>query len=118
MKEECCTQNGGIYDTMDEYLANEGIGSSDLKNILHTPKDYFYARKRKSKQTASTTKGTLWHSFILERNKYFEQYMIQPEDWGSLNKNPGKKMWDDFKNQAKEAGKTPVKFSDGHLCIC
>lgn len=97
---------------MADYLAHKGIGSSQLKTILESPKDYLYSLKKPSKETSSTSKGTLWHSFMLERQLYLDEHMIQPEDWGPLTQNPGRKLWAEFKEKAKEAGKKPVKFSD------
>lgn len=101
-----------IKDKMEEYLNDPGIGSSKLKMILQSPKDFLYQNLAKAKESASQTKGTLWHSYLLERDLYLEEHAIQPEDWGPLNQNPGKKKWDEFKKSAKENNKTPVKFSE------
>lgn len=97
-------------EPMQEYLDNPAISSSKLKLMLQSPKDFKYGASKK--ETASQTKGTLWHTFMLERELYLKNHAIQPEDWGALNKNPGKKKWDEFKKQAKEDGKTPVKFDE------
>ena len=102
-----------INDTMSEYLANSGLGSGTLKNIMLSPADFYFSQKRKEKESAAQSKGTLWHSYILERDLYHAENMIQPEDWGSLVKSPGRQKWDDFKKKAKNAGKNPVKWSDG-----
>ena len=99
-------------EPMEAYLADESIGSSQLKTILDSPKDYKYSLMQPAKETASQTKGTLWHTYMLEREQYLEKHMIQPADWGPLTQNPGKKLWDEFKKKAKEEGKTPVKFKD------
>lgn len=99
-------------EPMDDYLSNEALGSSTLKQMLESPKDFKYSLIKKNDENASQKKGTMWHSYIIERENYLSMHMIQPEDWGPLNENPGKRKWDDFKKQAKELGKIPVKYKD------
>jgi hypothetical protein len=106
-----------IDESMADYLANEAIGSSSLKKILLSAKDYKYALSQKSSDTSSTKLGTNVHSQMLEYEKYDSEYMIQPEDWGPLNRSPGKQRWDEFKKLAKDEGKTPVKYSDGEFLL-
>ena len=98
--------------SMAEYLADPGIGSGQLKTILQSPRDYQFSLRAPKKESAAQTKGTLWHTYLLERDLYHEQHLIQPEDWGSLVENPGRKKWADFKEKAKQLGKIPVKFKD------
>jgi len=100
------------YEDMEDYLASDAIGSSQLKQIMRTPRDYKFSLKAKKKETSAQAKGTLYHSYMLERDLYKAEHMIQPEDWGSLSENPGRKKWAEFKAKAKLAGKTPVKFKD------
>lgn len=101
-------------DTMSEYLAAPGVSSSALKIMLEsTPRDYLYARLRKLKETPAQTKGTLWHSFMIERDVYEAEHMLQPEDWGPLTQTPGRQKWADFKAEAKKLGKKAIKWSDG-----
>lgn len=99
--------------SMADYLAHPAIGSSTLKQILAlSPKDYKYSLEKKVKETSAQSRGTLWHSFLIERDKYDEQYLMQPEDWGPLTTNPGKEKWTALKKTAAALGKTPVKYSD------
>ncbi len=100
------------YEDMKDYIASTAIGSSQLKEILKTPRDYKFSLKAKKKETSAQSKGTLYHSYMLERDLYNAEHMIQPEDWGSLVENPGRKKWSEFKAKAKLAGKIPVKFKD------
>lgn len=103
---------------MQEYLDNEGIGSSQLKNMLTmSPMDYLYSLKEKSKDTRSTMLGTYIHTYMLERHLMESEYMIQPEDWGSLAKNPGRAKWTEFKKQAEEQGKKAIKYADGEFAL-
>lgn len=97
---------------MAEYLSDPGIGSGQLKTILDSPRDYQFSLKAPKKESAAQSKGTLWHTYILERDLYHEQHIIQPEDWGSLVENPGRKKWAEFKEKAKQLGKIPIKYKD------
>lgn len=99
-------------EPMREYLSNPAIGSSQLKTIMSSPRDFLFSQKAKKKETSAQTKGSLWHSYILERDLYHEEHIIQPEDWGSLVENPGRKKWNEFKEKAKKLGKIPVKYKD------
>ncbi|MAH48262.1 hypothetical protein CMI37_20730 [Candidatus Pacearchaeota archaeon] len=104
-------------EPMADYLNNEAIGSSSLKKILLSAKDYKYALKAKSKESKAQVLGTYIHTYMLERHLMDDQYMIQPEDWGSLSKNPGRAKWTELKKQAEEAGKKAVKYSDGEFAL-
>ena len=99
-------------EPMADYLASDYIGSSQLKEILKSPKDYYFSLKQKSAESSSQKNGTLIHKYILEREEYKKDYIIQPECWGPLNKKPGSTKWNEFKKQAKEAGKIPVSFKE------
>lgn len=102
---------------MSAYLMSEGIGSSTLKSMLQSPKDFLYTQSQKSKETTATALGTLIHTYLLEPHKFDAEYILQPEDWGSLSKNPGKSKWDALKAQAKEENKKPIKFSEGEYLV-
>ncbi len=101
------------YDMpMADYLKHPGVGSSSLKNILMSPRDYKAALAIPSKDTASTLLGELTHTFMLERDKFDERYVVQPEDWGPKNKGEAKKKWDALKKKAKEEGKQHVSWEE------
>jgi len=102
---------------MSEYLSHEGIGSSTLKNILSSPRDYKYALEMPKKETKPQMLGTFIHTYMLERHLMKDEYMIQPEDWGPLTKNPGYSLWKEFKQNAEEQGKKPIKYKDGEFAL-
>lgn len=90
-------KDGVHFDlSMDDYLRHDYIQSSRLK-LLHegTPKDYLAGSNFKGSR--STQLGTAIHLAILEPEKFPEMVALQPEDWGSLSKNPGRVKWNEFK---------------------
>jgi len=104
-------------ESMPDYLDSPAIGSGTFKEICLSPKDFAYKRKYKDKSSSSQNLGTLIHSFMLEPDKFNSQYLLQPEDWGPLTKNPGRQKWDQLKEQAKSENKTPVKWSEGEYLV-
>lgn len=97
---------------MSDYLKHPAVGSSSLKNILQSPADYKAALEMPSQETTATKLGTATHTAILEPEKFDEEYLCEPEDWGPHNVGEGKKKWDALKKQAKEEGKTPFAWKD------
>lgn len=85
---------------MKDYLENEYFGSSNLKILNNeTPKDFLYHSKVPFEDTKATIIGTAIHTKILEPHLFDEQYALQPEDWGPLNRNPGSAKWREFKKE-------------------
>ena len=66
---------------MQEYLDDEGIGSSGVKQFRDTPKDYWYSLKGPKKDTRPLYFGTMAHVWMIERHKFQDEYMVAP-DWG------------------------------------
>lgn len=62
---------------MGDYLALHQASASDLKMLLKSPKHY-EARRRLSKDTASTSFGTLVHSALLETDDFNKRKVIEP----------------------------------------
>lgn len=78
----------------DEYHSHKYqyfISSSDIKNILKSPKTYFYKRFiEEKKQTPCMLQGSICHKWLLEEDKFFNEYIIAPE----LNRNTKEyKVW-------------------------
>lgn len=94
----------------EDYLAHPYDGSSDLKMILQTAADYHQRKSQPKRETDATAFGTLAHCLLLEPDEFDSRYVLQTEDWGPLNRNPGAKLWKEFK--AANAGKTVIKFEE------
>lgn len=97
---------------MAGYIADPGIGSGQLKTILQSPAEYQWHLKYGTRETRALILGTAIHTWVLEPHKFDREYMVPPEDWGNLTQNPGRALWNDFKNHAMERGKTPLKYRD------
>jgi exodeoxyribonuclease VIII len=106
------------YDmSMDDYLANEALGSSSLKKLIINPYEFKEYLRSDKKDTKATILGTAIHTAILEPNDFFNRYVLQPEDWGPKNKKPGKTLWDEFKKNADKNGKIPLGFEDAVIIL-
>lgn len=97
---------------MEKYIADPGIGSGQLKSILQSPAEYQWHAKYGTSETRALILGTAIHTWILEPDKFDREYLVPPEDWGPLNVSPARGLWNDFKNKAKDQGKTALKFAD------
>lgn len=95
---------------MQDYLADPGDGSSDLKLLNSSPIDYITRKSQPPEETKALTLGTLVHTMILEPDEFSMRYILQPEDWGPKNCNPGRKKWDEFKKLAKENELIPIGY--------
>lgn len=92
------------YDQpMSEYLSHPGIGSSHLKQMLFSPRDYLMYKVRNRKDTPQTILGEATHCILTEFNDFENRFAIQPEDWGPKNSGEGHKRWKEFK--LEHAGK-------------
>lgn len=62
----------------EEYHASEGLSSSAINLILDCPRKYYYKYilKRDFEQTDAMAFGSMFHAYILEREKFKEQYFI------------------------------------------
>ncbi len=72
--------NGGVKrEPMDNYLANEALSSSLLKQALISPRHYYIAKHMPitPKSTKHFELGTFAHSAILEPSK-FDKVMVEP----------------------------------------
>src|SRR6056300_616417 len=114
---QCYSKSVQYGQPMSDYLADPGENSGSLKVIMESPKDYWYAKRYPKKETKPLQTGTMIHTFFHERHLFEQNYIIQPEDWGSLVKNPGRAKWSEFKKYAEELGKTPLKWSENIFTI-
>lgn len=88
---------------MSEYLAHPAIGSSHLKQILYSPRDFVMYKSRNRKDTPQTILGEATHCILTELDQFAERFAVQPEDWGPKNAGSGYKRWKEFKEE--NAGK-------------
>lgn len=98
---------------MKYYLADSGISSSLLKNILISPADFLQARKQDNAATRSTVLGTAIHTWLLEPEKFYSTYACQTENWGPRNIGDGAKRWKAFKKENE--GKIFLGFEENKI---
>jgi len=60
-----------------DYLGQNALSSSNVKLLLQSPKTYNYVTKYGSKQTSALRDGWLFHTAILEPNKYEQLEFIE-----------------------------------------
>lgn len=84
---------------MKDYLNHPAIGSSHLKQILYSPRDFKMYKSRGNKDTPQTILGEASHCILTEFHLFNDLFAVQPEYWGPKNSNPGKAKWDAFKKE-------------------
>jgi len=74
----------GIYFNLpaDQYHADPAIGCSNIKDLLVSPLKYWTNSplnpKRKNKETKAKTIGTALHCYLMEREKFNQEYLVLP----------------------------------------
>ena len=96
-----------------EYRAHQALGSTDLKNILRSPAHFRHARLNQ-KSSKALDFGRAVHSYLLERDTFFNVFAVEPEGLLNKAKNPWKAEWDKFKAMCKEENKTVLAQEDWH----
>lgn len=97
-----------IYDeSMDQYHANEAVGSGDLRAFMKSPRLYMDNRLGigGKKESAALSLGTLAHMFFLEPDRYAREVVVKPEGHDGRTKEG--KAW----NEAN-AGRMVISVAD------
>jgi hypothetical protein len=75
----------GIYFNLsnEEYHSDPAVSNSNIKDLLVSPMKYWRNSslnpKRKFRETKSKTIGTALHCYLMEREKFWKEYIILPE---------------------------------------
>lgn len=75
----------GIYFNLsnEDYHSDSAIGCSNIKDLLVSPLKYWRNSslnpKRKWKETKSKTIGSALHCYLMEREKFWKEYVVLPE---------------------------------------
>lgn len=94
------------FDMPDkQYRAYHGLGSTDLKNILKSPLHFRHAREN-PKRSKALDDGSAVHCYLLERERFHEEFAVEPPGLVHKGKNPWKSEWEAFK--ASNADKTII----------
>lgn len=64
--------------TNKEYREAEGISRSDLFKISRSPKHFKYEQENPAEQSKALLFGIALHSYVLEPEKFKEEYAIIP----------------------------------------
>lgn len=95
----------------DEYLRINAVSSSELKRMLVSPAEYYWAKKLARKEETPATKlGTAIHAAILEPKKFDETYALETELIENKTKGEGYKAWNAFKKENE--GKIILPYED------
>ena len=100
----------GVFEMSNElYHAGPGISKSKLDDLNRSPLRMKHFGDKKV--TPEMAFGSAADMFICDRNAFEEIYAVpQTHIEGPLNRNPGKKLWDEFK--AANPGKIHLKPAD------
>jgi exodeoxyribonuclease VIII len=74
----------GIYDiSNDEYHSSNGVSRSQLMRLNKSPQHYWYEYLNplyiKPEPTEAMKIGSATHKYILEKNKFYDEYLIIPK---------------------------------------
>lgn len=94
--------------TEREYNEHPGVRRSDLWKISESPEKYLWAINHPLEPTPALTFGAATHSYILEPDKFNDEYAVAP----TVDKRTkaGKEAWERF--CADNAGKTVISEDD------
>lgn len=94
--------------TNKEYREAEGISRSDLFKISKSPQHFKYEQENPSEQSKALLFGIALHSYVLEQNKFEEEYAVIPKV--DRRKKEGKEIYAQF--LAENEGKFFVENDD------
>jgi exodeoxyribonuclease VIII len=105
----------GVYDiTSDEYHSCPGVSRSGLKEFRRAPYFYWYKYLNpdyvKPPQKAEFAFGSAFHTFVLEPEKFHNEYFVSEKNPHHANSNLGKE-WK-AKQQIEAAGKIVLDADD------
>lgn len=101
----------GVYDiSIEEYHNGDGISRSKLVAFLKSPLHFWHEALNPNrekvkladivKKTNALEFGNALHNYVLERNEFFDRYVIMPK----INRatKAGKMQYSDFLNQSED----------------
>jgi hypothetical protein len=93
-------------DTFQEYLANEAVAASDIKNFLKSPRKYFYEKNNKEEKESERhfAIGSAVHEMIMEPELFDKNYIVSEKI--DRRTKAGKEQYQLF--QEKAQGKTII----------
>lgn len=95
--------------TEKEYNAAPGVRRSDLWKIGESPEKFKWAAEHPLEPTPALIFGAATHKYILETERFFDEYAVAPSDIDRRTK-AGKEMWEMFCNMNEN--KTIISQSD------
>lgn len=114
---------------MSNYFKIDRLSNSGIVKLLQSP--LAYLRRDQYKETEAMKIGTAFHTFILENNKFFDNYVIKPDGY-DLRKNVWKEwriaqtktiidndVYENFQKQYENIYKHPCSYllRDGDIEI-
>lgn len=94
---ECLAQN--------VYFGAPGVGSTDLKRILRSPKKYMFLKANPEQPTDAMQFGSVFHAMLLEEDTFEHFYAVKPLGTDRRTK-VGKEAYEAF--EKANAGKTVI----------
>jgi exodeoxyribonuclease VIII len=91
----------GMYPHLsnEDYHSDSAISRSGIMTYLDSPYKYWAhyinTNREKKEVTQSMILGSAFHTFVLEPDKFYRQYVIEPEK--VLLKNVGREAYEDYK---------------------
>ena len=105
------------YGLMNEanYDKLPAVRRSELWEIRKSPAHYLYAATHKEPPTTALLFGTAAHKYILERQDFWNCYVLAPEV--DRRTKDGKAAWSQFQQNLEETGKEAITVSDYEVIV-
>lgn len=88
------------YESNESYRSNPAVSRSMLHLISKSPLHYKYASEHTAEQSASLFFGSAFHCFVLEPQRFENEYTIIP--YIDKRTSDGKKAWESLKKSEKK----------------
>ena len=103
VKSELDESPSGIYSiSYEDYSKIEAVNYSTLKEYNKTPAHYLAAKTTAKEPSKPFFEGNAWHTYILEKEKFKDQYVVEPDLSIYFKNQTDQKNW-----QKENPDKTP-----------
>lgn len=106
----CSGKKGEGYVNEAIYANIPAVRRSDLWELRKSPAHYLYVVTHEKAPTPALLFGTAAHKYILETDKFWDEYMLAPEV--DKRTKDGKATWNQFLRELNETGKQLITPSD------
>lgn len=102
--------------TEKEYRSHPAVSRSELWRIHESPQKFKYYKEHPEEPTPALLFGQVFHKLALERNTFFDEYVVAPEV--NRRTKEGKQVWAEFMEEHAEKTVIPVEMYAQAMEMC